>query len=430
MTTALRHAYTPRGAARSLRGCRVPELVISGPAGTGKSRACLEKLATMCMLNPGMAGLIVRKTATSLTSTALATFTKKVIPELLGNGGAEWYGGSAQKPAGYRFANGSFIGVGGMDKASKIMSSEWDVIFVQEATELTLDDWQALTTRLRNGAVSFQQIMGDCNPDSEKHWLYQRCQDGTAQIMYSSHQDNPLYYDDRGNLTEQGRQYMAILDALTGVRRLRLRDGKWVSAEGVIYGTYDPAVNLVDRFEIPADWARYWVVDFGYKNPFVLQWWAQDPDGRLYRYREIYRTHRLVDEHARDALDCVTVDGRWTEPKPERIICDHDAEGRATLEKALGLSTHPARKSVTDGIQKVEQRWTDRRLFLMRDSLVYRDPYLDERKLPACTEEEIGGYVWDAAKEKPVKENDHGMDTTRYLVANQDLGTEANLRWL
>jgi hypothetical protein len=41
--------------------------------------------------------------------------------------------------------------IGGMDKPTKIMSSEYDFIYVQEAIELTETDWENLTTRLRNG---------------------------------------------------------------------------------------------------------------------------------------------------------------------------------------------------------------------------------------------------------------------------------------
>jgi hypothetical protein len=30
-------------------------------------------------------------------------------------------------------------------------------------------------------------------------------------------------------------------------------------------------------------------------------------------------------------------------------------------------------------------------------------------------------YIWDANKEKPIKDDDHGMDTTRYMGAHRDL---------
>src|SRR3546814_15562426 len=105
------------------------------------------------------------------------------------------------------------------------------------------------------------------------------------------------------------------------------------SAEGIIWPEFDPAVHLVDRFDIPDDWTRYWTVDFGYIHPFVAQWWAVDPDGVLYLYRELVHTKRLVEDHARQMLEQVITDGTWTEPKPRAIITDHAAEDRATLDR-------------------------------------------------------------------------------------------------
>jgi PBSX family phage terminase large subunit len=434
-TKTLRHSYTPRGVAKRAFECTDDELVLSGPAGTGKSRACLEKLHFVMLLNPGARGLIVRKTATSLTSTALVTFRERVLPEALTVGDVKWYGGSAQEAAQYRYSNGSVITVGGLDRATRIMSSEYDVIYVQEATELSENDWEALTTRLRHGRVAFQQLIADCNPDAPTHWLKARADRGAVTMLESRHTDNPTIYTDDGDLTASGAAYMAKLDALTGVRRQRLRDGLWVAAEGVIYEDYDPAVHLIDRFEIPADWTRWWAVDFGYTNPFVCQRWAEDPDGRLYLYAETYHTRRTVDQHAERILSEVTdIRGDWIEPKPRAVVCDHDAEGREVFGRAVGLSTTPANKKVLDGIQAVQRRLrradNKPRLFLLRDSVSERDPELIEARRPACTAEELPAYVWqDGGKEAPVKQDDHGADCLRYIVAERDLGGRPRVRW-
>lgn len=425
------HRFVPRGAARDVFSARGTEVLVSGPAGTGKSRACMEKLALMCLLNPGMKALIVRKTLASLGSTALETWRKHVIPELLESGECWWYGGSSQEPPMYKFRNGSMVIVGGMDKPMKIMSSEYDLIYVQEATELRIEDWEALISRLRNGMVSFQQLLADCNPDTPTHWLKARCDLGVCQMIYSRHEDNPILFDDDAIPTVRGASYLSKLDALTGVRRLRLRDGLWVAAEGIIYPEYDPARHLIDRFEIPPSWDRYWTIDFGFVNPFVLQCWAENPDGRLFRYREIYMTQRTVSAHARQLLGILSPDGgEWIEPEPLAIIADHDAEGRETFEQEIGISTTKARKTVKDGIDVVKDRFTSDRLFLLRDSLVERDASLTDRKLPTCTEEELPGYVWDPRKGQPVKENNHGADGVRYLVAERDLDSRPNLRRL
>lgn len=450
---AAEHRYVPRGTAVTLFESRAPEILVSGPAGTGKSRACLEKLHLLALRHPGMRGLILRKTQVSLSSTALNTWRKYVIPEALVAGLVWFYGGSGEEPAQYRYDNGSSIAVGGMDNPTKIMSSEYDVIYVQEATELTLTDWESATTRLRNGVISFQQLIADCNPDVPTHWLKVRADSGATLLLESRHEENPLYFDALGQLTAKGVDYIGKLDALTGVRHLRLRKGMWAAAEGMIYEEYDSAVHLIDRFPIPDNWTRWWAVDFGYTNPQVIQWWAQDPDGRLYLYREIYFTKRTVDVHAAQALaqvrrprpgldrdpdPKVAADWEWTEPRPRAIVCDHDAEGRAVLERELGMSTVAATKKVTEGIQAVQQRLRlvgdgKPRLYLLRDSLVERDEDLADLRKPTCTVEEVVAYIWDTAAGKPPKEtprkvDDHGMDAARYVVAEIDLAARPRIR--
>jgi phage terminase large subunit len=437
VTATITHEYTPRGAAKELFVRRDPELLICGPSGTGKSRAGLEKLHMMALLTPEMRGLIVRKTRESLGTSALVTWRKHVAKEAIAAGIMDFYGGSAEEPAQYRYKeNGSIVAIAGLDKSSKVMSTEWDSIFVQEATELTKDDWESLTTRLRNGRTSFQQLSADCNPDAPTHWLKQRCNEGTTVLLESRHEDNPLYFDDNGSMTPKGVDYIrGKLDKLTGVRYLRLRKGLWVAAEGMIFEDWDPAVHLVDRFEIPDSWPRYWSVDFGFTHSFVLTRWTVDPDGRLYCYGEQHQTKRLVENHARDTLSIVAPGGIWREPKPRAIVTDHAAQERATLELHLGLSTVPATKAVDGGIQLVAARMQRAgdgkpRIFIMRDSLHYRDPELVEASQPTCLAEEIPGYCWQENKERPIKERDDAVDTMRYVVAELDSGVRPRVRWL
>lgn len=432
--------YRPRGAAAQLATATDDEVLLAGPAGTGKSLGCLMRIFELACRHPGARFLIVRKTAKSLTSSALVTWRTKVAARAMAAGFVDFYGGSAQEPAQYRFQNGSRVLLAGMDSADKVMSTEFDLVFVQEAIELVEGDWEALTTRLRNGVLPHMQMLADTNPSAPSHWLRARAQRGTLRILESRHEDNPVLFTDTGELTPAGATYIARLDALTGVRHKRLRLGLWVSAEGIIYEGWDPAVHLVDPFAIPADWDRYWTVDFGYTNPTVVQFWAQDPDGRLWLYREHVQTQRLVEDHARALLGYVTDSaGSWLEPRPKAVICDHDAEGRATLSRHLGLPTSPARKDVATGIEAMQVRLRPAgdgrpRLLVFRDALTARDPAMDEAKLPVGLAEEIEGYVWARSpdgrpvKEDPVKVNDHSMDAARYTVAYFDLGGRPRIR--
>lgn len=416
--------YHPYGGARDLIRCKDPEVVLEGPAGTGKSYACLWKMHTLALKYAGMRGLLVRKTLVSLTASALVTFTNRILTS--GNYPVAFFGGSKIEPASFRYGNGSRIVVGGMDKAAKIMSSEYDVAYVNEATELAIGDWESITSRLRYGVMPYQQIIADCNPDTPTHWLNQRANEGKTTRLLSRHEDNPEFWDHRAQVwTDIGTTYIKRLNNLTGVRYQRLRLGKWVAAEGQVYEQWDPAIHIVASFDIPADWPRYWVIDFGYVHPFVWQWWARMPDGGLIRYREIYMTQKLVEDHAVVGLGLSR-----DEPKPTAIITDHDAEDRATFERKTGYKTRAAHKSVSDGIQAVAERLRPvhgrPRLLFMSDSLVQRDPELSDSALPTCTEQEFTSYVWNISAnrrkgEEPVKEYDHGMDATRYMVAHIDL---------
>lgn len=420
-----RRVYEPRGGARELFFSLDAEVLLDGPAGTGKSLAALKRLDRNAVKYPGSRQLIVRKTRTSLTQTALVTFEKFVI-----NPGGRVRFHTTQQA--YLYPNGSKIVVGGLDKDSKVMSSEYDTIYVMEATEVTENDWEALTTRLRNGVIPHQQLIADCNPGPPTHWLNQRCLSGKTRRILSRHVDNPALIDQRtGKRTPFGEQYLSKLDALSGVRRARLYEGRWVAAEGQVYEGWDAGIHLIDRKslpggDVPKSWSRSWVIDFGYVNPFVWQWWAEDPDGSLYLYREIYMTQRLVTEHAAKGLMLSAGD-----PRPTDVITDHDAEDRATFEKATGVRTKAAHKAVSPGIQAVANRLKlgdngKPRLFILRDALVEVDTSLREAGKPTCTADEWDAYVWDTRQnrrkgEEPLKANDHGMDAVRYRVAHSDI---------
>lgn len=464
-TKTLEHIYEPRGGCQELFEARESEVLVSGPAGTGKSRACLEKINTMCLLNPGLRALILRKTLRSLGSTALVTWRNYVIKEALATGQVIYYGGSQAEPAQYRYRNGSTVTIGGLDNPMRVMSSDYDIIYIQEATEATIEDIEHCKTRLRNWVISFQQLLMDCNPGPDKHPLKLRCNAGITKLIESRHEDNPVLFellpDGTYKLTEKGKKYIAILDALTGVRYKRLRLGLWVSAEGIVYEEFDPAIHVLpwsydeegNQLPLPSEWQRYWTIDFGFSNPFVLKCYAQGDDGEIYMYREIYMTQRTVAEHARTILDIVApevetswhdhlnkvtrtrTEREWIEPKPIAIICDHDAEGRRTFEKETGLGTQNAIKAVSVGIDLHKERlkvdeFGLARFYLMADCLVERDQSLVDSLAPTCTQEEYSSYIWkvnnDGRKtDEPVKKDDHGMDTDRYLTMFLDFKGKA-----
>jgi hypothetical protein len=420
--------YQPRGNLEELFYLDCPEVLVSGPAGTGKSRAILELIHRRCQQWPVSRWLIFRKTRESMTESVLVTFESHVVSP----GHPCLEGASRRMRQAYHYPNGSCIVVGGMDKPSKIMSTEYDGAYCQEAIELTENDWEMVTTRLRNGKMPYQQLIGDTNPDTPRHWLKLREQSGRLRFVESRHEDNPVLWN--GDWTDAGRIYLEKLDNLTGPRKQRLRFGRWVQAEGVVYEGWDRAIHMVHGFPDgrripPRTWPIYLAVDFGFTEPFCCQWWAKDPDGRLWMYREIFRTKRLVEDHARQIKRLIENDGHV----PQAIICDHDAEGRATLEKHLGMSTTPARKPIDPGVQALASRLKvagdgKPRLYVLYDTVVDRDLELVESKKPIGFAEEVDTYIWDIdahsqkKRELPVDENNHACDAARYAVAHFETG--------
>jgi hypothetical protein len=412
--------YSAHGAAVDLWRSHATEIVISGPAGTGKSRACLEKLHFCALKYAGMRGLIVRKTRESLSEAALVTFEDKVLPanDVIKQGPRRNFRQA------YHYPNGSEIVVGGLDKPAKIMSTEYDMIYVQEATELDLASWLALTTRLRNGVMPYQQLIADCNPDAPTHWLWIRSQAGTTMMLHSKHEDNPRLYQ-RGEWTDEGRAYreklerLGYIDVTTGERvgteYQRLGLGLWVQATGVIFGVWgdgpvDGNVTEAADYEEGAG-GVVWFVDDGYvgaRDPTTGQWTADSHprvfllaqlrhDGTINVFYEDDRCYVLSDDHITDML-------ALPYPHPDFAVVDKSA---AELKGRLHAESIYTRNSPSDVEESVKE--------LRRALALDKDGRRRVRVHPRCKNlrAEMVSYRRDA-NGKIVKAFDHSIDALRY----------------
>lgn len=322
----------------------------------------------------------------------------------------------------FYYDNGSTVYSGGMmndDQRESVRSiggeGGLDGAWFEEANAFTRQDFEEITARIRHTAAPWQQIILTTNPDAQTHWIYKDLiQGGGASCYYSGAKDNP----------NNPPAYFEALKKLSGVMRDRLVLGRWVQAEGAVYDEFDPAIHVIDHDQCPKFVRRFRIIDFGYTNPFVCQWWGVDHDGRMYLYREIYKTRQLVEDLAPRIIRLS--DGEYI----EATVADHDAEDRATLDRH-GIATVAAIKDVTSGIQLVQARLKIQfdgkpRLFIVRGALVEVDQLLESAKKPVCTQDEFPAYSWPKAqdgkaiKESPIKVDDHGMDATRYGVVYAD----------
>lgn len=388
--------YTPYGGAREIMYAREHEVIIAGPAETGKTLACCWKVHLLACKYPGAQLAIVRKTQRSLYASVLQTYARVV-----GNMPVVPYGG--EQPERYRYANGSTVWVGGMDNPDKVLSSERDLIYVNQAEELALDDWEILSTRVtgRSAVIPYPQLMGDCNPGGSRHWILRRAQEGALRLITSTHRDNPSLYDPTtGELTEQGRRTMEVLDRLTGVRRRRLRDGVWATAEGAVYDMFDPVVHVRVRDSSEFVW---WLLglDEGYRNPAVILLVGVDSDGRVHLAREFYRRGVLQ-------ADVVDVARQWSvDAGNAPAVVDRSAAGLIAALRDAGVDAIGSQGRVSERIAAVQD--------LLR---VEGDGKPRLTVDPTCVEtiNEFESYVWKPERDEPMKEYDHAMDALGYAV--------------
>ena len=397
-----------------------PIMLLTGAAGGGKSRCAAEKVNAFMKYYPNATGLMLRK-AREFCNKSIVPFMRRTV---VGEDGHVQF---KKSDFCFEYENGSTLFFGGMkDEGQREairsigQDGSLDIVWIEEANAFSLADFEEILARMRGKAAPWTQIILTTNPDSPYHWINtELITGGGASVYYSDWSQNPHNPSEYGN----------TLNRLSGVRRLRLRDGKWVQAEGVVYADYDPATHVIEPFDIPDDWRCIRVIDFGYTNPFVCQWWAIDGDGRMYLYREIYMSGRTVKVHS-EQINKLSEGERI-----EATVCDHDAEDRATLREN-NIYNIAAVKDVSPGIQAVEERLKLQgdgkpRLYVFKGCRVEMDQSLRDGETfkPTCTEEEFPGYIWPKhkpdreEKEAPSKLNDHGMDALRYGVMYLDTGS-------
>lgn len=394
------------------------EVMLSGPAETGKTFALCIKAHTICAMVPGAQGAIVRKTAASLTGTVIRTFNR-----IIKNTPVKTFGG--ETPSRYIYPNGSVIWLGGMDNPNRVLSSERDFIYPCQAEELTLDDWEMLVTRCtgRGAVIESPQLFGDCNPAGSMHWIRQRAKAGVLRLLISKHKDNPTLYDDVGWITQQGKRSLAALQALTGVRRKRLLEGIWATAEGAVYDNFDPEVHV--KVRDPNEFVRFYLaMDEGFTNPQVNLLIGEDGDKRWHIFKEYYVTGQLETtivaqavswfKNVRNALKEL----RGTLPVPcEVCAVDNAAPGLIAALNVAGVYAVGGKGALVDsayntarghisGISKIQVR-----LATAKDG----KPRLTVD--PGCvnTINEFESYVWKEGEDIPEDENNHSMGALRYL---------------
>jgi phage terminase large subunit len=399
-----------RGANLEIQTDESKEVLLVGSAGTGKTTAILNKIYNLCMEHPRIRVAMVRKTRASLVETALVTWEQHI----LGYGHPMLSGASRQNRLNYVFPNGSRINIVGMDKPDRVLSADYDVIYVCESHELEESDAEALMSRLRNGKLHYQQLIMDCNPQAESHWLFQRQAKGQLKMLTSKHQDNPAYYDiNTKDWTPLGKDYLenTLGKSLTGVRYKRLFLGIWCSAEGAVF-EFDRNRHITNNLP---PMKRYIVgVDWGHKDAGAMVCVGEGRDGCLYVVEEIMKTGQTLQYWESEAFRMMRQYGDI------QFVCDPSIASHIQAFQLHGLPAIKAYNKIQIGIDLVQQRFNRDKLKVYAFSCKQEDFNLRDKRLPTKLVEEIEQYVWNETKDAPKDGNNHALDALRYAVVQID----------
>lgn len=280
------------------------DIGLGGARGPGKSHGILSQAALDdCQRVEGLKVLFLRKTG----NTAAESFSDLVDKALRGHI-VFW------KTAKYlRFENKSKIILGGFkdeDDIDKYIGIEYDLIIVEELTQISLQKYEKLRGSLRTSKRNWRPRMyTSFNPGGEGHaWVKERYviphREGTereTRFIPSTYKQNPAL----------NTEYIEYLEGLEGDLGRAWREGDWDLFEGQYFSEWRQDKHVCEPFEIPDGWFRFRSIDpSGRSGITSCHWYALDREGNVYAYREHYGTDRDMDQHAEEiAKDSLDRDG-------------------------------------------------------------------------------------------------------------------------
>lgn len=261
--------------------CGPVEVCAGGARGPGKSHAVFGQVALDdCQRVPGLKVLFLRKTGKS----AQESFQDLIDKVISGNVAFR------RNKNVIIFPNKSRILLGGFnneDDIDKYVGVEYDVIVIEELNQLTLEKLEKLKGSLRTSKKGWRpRIYGSFNPGGVGHAMvkkryvlpYRMHNETTTRFVPATYKQNP----------HLNIEYLQYLEGLDGDLGKAWREGDFDLFAGQYFGEWRYDVHVCEPFAIPPDWRRFMAGDYGHTNPASIGWYAIDPKGTLYRYRELY----------------------------------------------------------------------------------------------------------------------------------------------
>lgn len=284
---------------------RHKHIAFGGSRGGGKSWAVRDKARRLANSYPGIKIMIIRRTYPELRANHINQLKAMMMvktPQAM----AEY--NDSQKVM--TFPNGSEILFGYCKSESDVdryQGTEVDVLFLDEATQLSEDQIKKLVACVRGVNDFPKRVYYTCNPGGKGHAYIKRLfidrdfLPGEYPEEYSFIQSR--VYDNKA-LMETDPDYVRQLEALPEALRKAWLDGDWDTFVGQVFSEWrnNPDgyqtrrwSHVIDDFELDASCKIYRGFDFGFAKPFAVVWVAVDHYGRMYLFKEYYGCTREAD---------------------------------------------------------------------------------------------------------------------------------------
>lgn len=263
-------------------------IAYGGARGGGKTWAVRIKAMLLACRYAGIKILIVRRSFQELRDNHILPLQME-LRDL-----ARW----KEQEKRFIFPNGSYIRFGYCSAERDVLQyqgQEYDIIFIDEATQLTEFQFQTFKGCLR-GANDFPKRMYlTCNPGGVGHawvkrlFIDRQYVEGERPEDYEFIQakvtDNPV-------LMKKDPEYINMLRSLPYELREAWLNGSWDIFAGQYFSEWNRDVHVVEPFVIPAWWRRYITIDYGLDMLAAYLIVVDDHD-MAYVVQEVYKGRDL-----------------------------------------------------------------------------------------------------------------------------------------
>ena len=283
-----------------------------------KSSLAAKRYGRPNMFKPGIKICIVRRTIEDLRENHIEPM------KIMLNGLAKYN----QQERTFYFPNGATIKFNyyncDADK-DHFQGKEWDLIFVDEATQMQSEWLEVIATSCRGVNDFPHRVYFMCNPGGPGHAYIKRL---FIDRVYKD-DENPEDYEfiqalvtDNTALMAVDQKYLNFLNHLPPKLRAAWRDGSWDVYQGMFFETFtnDPEhyddkrwTHVINPIKVKNYWPIYRSFDWGYNKPFSCGWYTVDDDGVIYRIAELYGVQKSGNE------SIANTGVKWV---PERVFAE------------------------------------------------------------------------------------------------------------